>query len=105
MAVNKKFNKGNFLLPISLISIDPIFNIKSDPSTVIFLIWEEIIFLKLNPWPKKKPNLLFLPPKALTYKSPAPAGPNTVSCLPLYFLTMIVIYFNDCSNKKEAALK
>ena len=54
MAVNKKFNKGNFLLPISLISIDPIFNIKSDPSTVIFLIWEEIIFLKLNPWPKKK---------------------------------------------------
>ena len=48
MAVNKKFNKGNFLLPISLISIDPIFNIKSDPSTVIFLIWEEIIFFKIK---------------------------------------------------------
>ena len=38
MAINKKFNKGNFLLPISLINIDQIFNIKSEPSTVTLFI-------------------------------------------------------------------
>ena len=51
-----------------------------------------VLYITLsNLFSKKPPILLFLPPAALTYKSPTPASPKIVSSLPLKYLFKYLI--------------
>ena len=83
--------KGNFFLLKSSFTLFAISFARSAPSTVTFSILVFLASEKVSPSPIYDPIFAFLPPPELTYKSPNPAKPFTVSFLPFKCSTKISI--------------